>query len=66
MPEKIKRNNIQIIGMNLSELEDLSEKFDQSRFRGRQLFNSVYKHMSYNAEYFERFCFYRCSDISGI
>ena len=43
MPEKIKRNNIQIIGMNLSELEDLSEKFDQSRFRGRQLFNSVYK-----------------------
>ena len=43
MPEKVKRNNIQIIGMNLTELEDLSEKFDQSRFRGRQLFNSVYK-----------------------
>ena len=43
MSEIIKRKNSQIIGMNLTELEDLSEEFSQSRFRGKQLFNSVYK-----------------------
>ena len=43
MSEIIKRKNSQIIGMNLTELEDLSEEFAQSRFRGKQLFNSVYK-----------------------
>ena len=32
MSEKIKRKNSQIIGMNLTELEDLSEEFAQSRF----------------------------------
>ena len=43
MSEIIKRQNNQIIGMSLAELENLSEEFDQSRFRGKQLFNSVYK-----------------------
>ena len=43
MSEIIKRQNSQIIGMTLAELENLSEESNQSRFRGRQLFNSVYK-----------------------
>ena len=43
MSETIKRKNSQIIGMNLTELEDVAENHDQSRFRGRQLFNSIYK-----------------------
>lgn len=43
MSETIKRKNSQIIGMNLTELEDIAENHDQSRFRGRQLFNSIYK-----------------------
>ena len=43
MSEIIKRRNSQIIGMTLSELENLSEESNLPRFRGRQLFNSVYK-----------------------
>ena len=43
MSEKIKRKNTHLIGMDLNQLENFSEEFGQSRFRGRQLFNSVYK-----------------------
>ena len=43
MSEIIKRQNSQIVGMNLAELENLSEESNQPRFRGRQLFNSAYK-----------------------
>ena len=43
MSKIVKRKNSHIIGMNLTELEDLSEDFGQSRFRGRQLFNAIYK-----------------------
>ena len=43
MSKIVKRKNSHIIGMNLAELEDLSEDFGQSRFRGRQLFNAIYK-----------------------
>ena len=43
MSKIVKRKNSHIIGMNLTELEELSEDFGQSRFRGRQLFNAIYK-----------------------
>ena len=43
MSKIVKRKNSHIIGMNLTELEELSEGFGQSRFRGRQLFNAIYK-----------------------
>jgi len=43
MSEKIKRKNTHLIGMDLNQLEDFSEEFGQSRFRGRQLFNYIYR-----------------------
>ena len=44
------------LAQNLSEVFKNIVRLKDSNF---PLFDSVYKHMSYNAEYFERFCFYR-------
>lgn len=42
MSEKIKRKNTHLIGMDLNQLEDFSEEFGQSRFRGRQLLSLIH------------------------
>ena len=52
-------NDVDYLEKSLSLNSKIFKNIIRLKDSNFSLFNSVYKHMSYNAEYFERFCFYR-------
>lgn len=47
-PEMETKKKIQLKGLSLTELEDFSVSFGEPKFRGRQLFNWIYNHISFD------------------